>query len=102
MSGNGRALNKMIDSMINGGKIALLGIQNPGTMVDWNKIVFGCLHLKGIYGREMFETWHKMTTMLQSGLDLSKVITHRLDFNDFEKGFELMLSGESGKIVLSL
>ena len=102
MSGNGRALNQMIDSMINGGKIALLGIQNPGTMVDWNKIVFGCLQLKGIYGREMFETWHKMTTMLQSGLDLTKVITHRLDFDDFEKGFELMLSGESGKIVLSL
>jgi threonine 3-dehydrogenase len=102
MSGNGRALNQMIDSMIGGGKIALLGIQNPGTVVDWNKIVFGCLQLKGIYGREMFETWHKMTTMLQSGLDLSGVITHRLDFDDFEKGFELMLSGNSGKIVLSL
>ena len=102
MSGNGRALNQMIDSMINGGKIALLGIQNPGTVVDWNKIVFGCLHLKGIYGREMFETWHKMTTMLQSGLDLSKVITHRLPFEEFEKGFELMISGNSGKIVLSL
>ena len=102
MSGNGRALNQMIDSMIGGGKIALLGIQNPGTVVDWNKIVFGCLHLKGIYGREMFETWHKMTTMLQSGLDLSKVITHRLPFEEFEKGFELMISGNSGKIVLSL
>jgi len=92
----------MIDSMINGGKIALLGIQNPGTVVDWNKIVFGCLQLKGIYGREMFETWHKMTTMLQSGLDISNVITHRLPFDEFEKGFELMLSGNSGKIVLEL
>lgn len=102
MSGNGKALNSMIDNMIHGGKIALLGIQNPGTVVDWNKIVFGCLKIKGIYGREMFETWHKMTTMLQSGLDISGVITHRLNFDDFEKGFELMLSGNSGKIVLSL
>ncbi len=102
MSGNGRALNTMIDGMVHGGKIALLGIQNPGTVVDWNKIVFGCLKLKGIYGREMFETWHKMTTMLQSGLDISKVITHRLPFEEYEKGFELMLSGNSGKIVLSL
>lgn len=102
MSGNAKALNSMIDNMIHGGKIALLGIQNPGTVVDWNKIVFGCLKIKGIYGREMFETWHKMTTMLQSGLDISSVITHRLNFDDFEKGFELMLSGNSGKIVLSL
>ena len=102
MSGNGRALNSMIDNMINGGKIALLGIQNPGTVVDWNKIVFGCLNIKGIYGREMFETWSKMTTMLQSGLDISGIITHRLPFDEFEKGFELMLSGKSGKVVLTL
>ena len=101
MSGNGRALNQMIDSMINGGKIALLGIQNPGTVVDWNKIVFGCLQLKGIYGREMFETWYKMNAMLQGGLDISPIITHKFDIKDYIEGFETMNSGNSGKVILN-
>ena len=100
MSGNSKALEGMVSNMHHGGKIALLGIQEPGTIIDWDQVVFGCLTIKGIYGREMFETWYKMTTMLQSGLDISGVITHRFDFRDFEKGFEAMNSGMSGKVVL--
>lgn len=100
MSGNASAFNEMVDNMYHGGKIAMLGIQGPDTQVDWNKIVFKCLHLKGIYGREMFETWYKMTSMLQSGLDVSGVITHRFHYTDFEKGFEAMRSGKSGKVIL--
>ncbi len=100
MSGNGAAFAEMIDLMCNGGKIALLGIHKPGTLVDWNKIVFKGLHIKGIYGREMYETWYKMTTMLQSGLDLSPVITHRMPFTQYEEGFRIMMSGQSGKILL--
>ncbi|MDD4291952.1 MAG: L-threonine 3-dehydrogenase [Clostridia bacterium] len=101
MSGSSIAFNQMIDSMINGGKIALLGIQAPNTVVDWDKIIFGSLFLKGIYGREMFETWHKMTTMIQSGLDISKVITHRFPHEEYITGFELMKSGMCGKVVLN-
>ena len=101
MSGNERAFNEMIDSMVHGGKIALLGILQPDTRIDWDKVVFNSLNIKGIYGREMFETWYKMTVMVQSGLDISAVITHRFDIDDFEKGFELMRSGKSGKIVLN-
>lgn len=101
MSGNGGAFAEMIERMCNGGKIALLGIHKPGTPVDWNRIVFKGLHIKGIYGREMFETWYKMTTMLQSGLDISPVITHRLPYTEFEEGFRIMMSGQSGKIVLN-
>ena len=100
MSGNGQAFADMVSHMHHGGKIALLGIQQPNTVIDWDKVVFGCLTIKGIYGREMFETWYKMTTMLQSGLDISGVITHRFDFRDYEKGFEIMNSGMSGKIIL--
>lgn len=100
MSGSSIALNQMIDAMINGGKIALLGIQKPNTIIDWNKVVFKGLFMKGIYGREVFETWHKMTAMLQSGLDISKVITHRFDHKDYLKGFELMNTGKSGKVIL--
>ena len=101
MSGNDRAFNDMVDSMAHGGKIALLGIQKPGTSVDWDKVVFNGLFMKGIYGREMYETWYKMTAMLQSGLDISPVITHRFHYTEFQKGFEIMASGESGKVVLS-
>ncbi len=101
MSGSAQALNDMIANMSNGGRIALLGILPPTTQVDWNKVVFGCLKLKGIYGREMFETWYKMTSMLQSGLDISPVITHRLPVEKFQEGFDLMRSGNSGKIVLN-
>lgn len=101
MSGSEQALNQMIDLMINGGQIALLGLLKPDATVDWDKIIFGCLKLKGIYGREMYDTWHKMSAMLQSGLDISKVITHKFHYTEFEKGFELMNSKECGKIILS-
>jgi len=100
MSGNPQAFSEMVSNMHHGGKIALLGIQQPNTIIDWDKVVFGCLTIKGIYGREMFETWYKMSTMLQSGLDISGVITHRFEFQDYEKGFEAMNSGLSGKVVL--
>ncbi|MDW7667851.1 MAG: L-threonine 3-dehydrogenase [Bacillota bacterium] len=101
MSGNDKALNSMIDSMVHGGKIAILGIQDMETSVDWNKIVFNGLHLKGIYGREMYETWYKMNAMLQSGLDVSEVITHEFHYTDFQKGFDVMKSGNSGKVILN-
>jgi threonine 3-dehydrogenase len=100
MSGNASAFKDMVDNMFHGGKIAMLGIQGPDTPVDWNKVVFNGLFIKGIYGREMFETWYKMTAMLQSGLDVSDVITHRMHYTEFEKGFEIMKSGQSGKVIL--
>ena len=83
-----------------GGKIALLGLLKEDSRVDWTKIIFNGLILKGIYGREMHETWYKMSAMLQGGLDISGIITHRLDIRDFEKGFEAMNSGKSGKVIL--
>jgi len=101
MSGNPQALNDMIDVMFHGGNIALLGILPSEAAVDWNKIVFNGLTLRGIYGRKMFETWYKMQVMVQSGLDVSAVITHHFNYADFEKGFELMKSGNSGKIILN-
>ncbi len=100
MSGSAAALNSMIDNMYNGGRIALLGIQSTNTAIDWNKVIFKCLEIKGIYGRHMFETWYKMMAMLQSGLDISGIITHEVDFTDYEKGFEAMQSGRSGKVVI--
>ncbi len=100
MSGNAQAFQTMIESMYHGGKIAMLGIQGPDVKVDWNTVVFNMLHIKGIYGREMFETWYKMTAMLQSGLDISQVITHKFHYTEFEKGFEIMKSGQSGKVIL--
>jgi threonine 3-dehydrogenase len=100
MSGNPKALDGMIDVMSHGGKIALLGILPSNAGADWEKIVFNGLTLKGIYGREMFETWYKMQVMIQSGLDISPVITHRFPYTSFEEGFELMKSGDSGKIIL--
>ncbi|MBI2521238.1 MAG: L-threonine 3-dehydrogenase [Bdellovibrio sp.] len=101
MSGNVQAFKDMIDHMVHGGKIALLGILPNGTGIDWDKVVFNSLNIKGIYGREMFETWYQMTVLLQSGLDISPVITHRFPIDDFEKGFELMKSGQSGKVILN-
>lgn len=101
MSGNPRALNDMIDNMAHGGRIALLGIMPGAAAVDLNKVVFNMLTIRGIYGREMYETWYKMTAMIQSGLDISPVITHRFHFTEFQQGFDLMRSGKSGKIVLS-
>ena len=100
MSGNEKAFNTMIDSMTHGGKIALLGILNSNTKVDWSKIIFNGLIIKGIYGREMHETWYKMNAMLQGGLDVSGIVTHRFGASDFEKGFEAMNSGQSGKVIL--
>ena len=100
MSGNGGALNQLIHSMRNGGKVALLGIAGPGTVVDWNEIIFKGLNIQGIYGRKMFETWYKMGAMVQAGLDLTPMVTHRFNYRDFEKGFEAMNSGSSGKVVL--
>ncbi len=103
MSGNAAAFkNTMLPNLCHGGKIALLGIgiHGPDAAIDWDLVVFNGLTIKGIYGREMYETWYKMTAMIQSGLDISPVITHRFPFTEYEKGFELMRSGQSGKIVL--
>jgi len=101
MSGNPAAFREMIDNMAHGGKIALLGIPSEPIAIDWNKVVFNMLTIKGIYGREMYETWYKMTVMLQSGLDLKPVITHRFPYTEFEQGFAAMKSGESGKVILN-
>ena len=100
MSGVTSAFQSMIANMCHGGKIAVLGIQQPHTVVDWDKIVFNGLTIKGIYGREMFETWYKMTSMIQSGLDISPVVTHHFHYTDYEKAFGIMGSGKAGKIVL--
>ncbi len=101
MSGNASALNNMIENMCHGGKIALLWIQDQQTAVDWNKVVFNSLTLKGIYGREMYETWYKMSSMIESGLDITPVITHRFHYTDFQQGFDVMRSGNSGKVILT-
>ena len=100
MSGSEIAFNTMIDHMIHGGKIALLGLLKSDSKIDWSKIIFNGLIIKGIYGREMHETWYKMSALLQGGLDISNIITHRLDITEFEKGFEAMNSGKSGKVIL--
>jgi threonine 3-dehydrogenase len=100
MSGNAAAFQSMLDSMNHGGRVAILGIFPSAVSIDFDKVIFKGLHLKGIYGREMFETWYKMTTMLQSGLDIDNVITHRFKIDDFQKGFDVMRSGMSGKVVL--
>jgi len=101
MSGNPQALRDMLDNMAHGGKISMLGIPEGEVAIDWNKVIFNMLTLKGIYGREIFETWYKMTVMIQSGLDLAPIITHRLPYTDFEAGFEAMLQGGTGKVVLN-
>ncbi len=100
MSGNPQAFKDMIKIMNHGGHIAVLGIPPAETAVDWNQVIFKGLVIKGIYGREMFETWYKMISMLQSGLDLSLVMTHHFSVDDFQKGFEIMASGQSGKVIL--
>jgi len=101
MSGSPAAFRDMIDAMAHGGKIALLGIPSEPIAIDWNKVVFNMLTIKGIYGREMYETWYKMTVMLESGLDIRQVITHRFHYTEYEQGFQAMLSGQSGKVVLN-
>jgi threonine 3-dehydrogenase len=100
MSGSSRALNDMLKVMMHGGKVALLGIPSGEASFDWTHVVFKGLTLKGIYGREMFETWYKMIALIQEGLDLSPILTHRLPVEKFQEGFEIMCSGQSGKVVL--
>jgi threonine 3-dehydrogenase len=101
MSGNAKAFADMLLNLSHGAKVAMLGIPSPSDMsIDWHKVIFNQLTLRGIYGREMYETWYKMTVMLQSGLDISKVITHRFSWKDFKEGFEVMRTGNSGKVIL--
>lgn len=100
MSGSEIAMNTMIDHMIHGGRIALLGLLKSDAKIDWSKVIFNGLTIKGIYGRQMHETWYKMSAMLQSGLDISPIITHRMDVRDYEEGFAAMNSGRSGKVIL--
>ncbi|SJN43679.1 L-threonine 3-dehydrogenase [Psychrobacter sp. JB385] len=101
MSGSPQAFDSMITNMYNGSKIALLGILPNTTTVDWSKIIFKALTLKGIYGREMWETWYQMEQMLISGIDLTPIITHRMHIDDFQEGFDIMESGQCGKVILS-
>src|SRR5438874_2672465 len=101
MSGNPAAFRDMIANMSHGAKIAMLGIPNREMSIDWRTLIFNMLTVKGIYGREMYETWYQMTVMLQSGLDITPIITHHFPYTDFEKGFEVMLSGQSGKVILN-
>jgi threonine 3-dehydrogenase len=101
MSGNPLAFRDMLANLCHGGKIAMLGIPEREMAIDWNLVIFNMLTIRGIYGREMYETWYKMTVMLQSGLDISPVITHRFPYAEHEKGFEAMRSGQSGKVVLT-
>jgi len=100
MSGNPQAFRDLLRTMHHGGKVALLGIPPGDTAIDWNQVIFKGLVIKGIYGREMFETWYKMASMLQSGLDISPIITHHLPITDYQRGFEIMNSGRSGKVIL--
>jgi len=100
MSGNADALRTMLSSMCHGGKIAMLGIQPEDTAIDWDEVIFNSLSIKGIYGREMYETWYKMTSMIQTGLDITPLITHRFRYASFQEAFDVMRSGKSGKVVL--
>lgn len=100
MSGNPDAFRSMLSNMAHGGKVAMLGIPSEPIAIDWNEVVFNMLQIKGIYGREMYETWYKMTVMLQGGLDISPVITHRYHYTDFEAGFQAMATGQTGKCIL--
>ena len=101
MSGNPQAFNDMIANMCHGAKIAMLGIPAKEMAIDWKKVIFKMLTIKGIYGREMYETWYQMSVLLESGLDIKPVVTHRYGWQDFEKGFQAMKSGNSGKVVLT-
>jgi threonine 3-dehydrogenase len=101
MSGNPHAFRDMLENMAHGGRIAMLGIPSEPISIDWNTVIFNMLTIRGIYGREMYETWYKMTVMLESGLDIKPVITHRYHYTEFEKGFQAMAEGNCGKVVLS-
>jgi threonine 3-dehydrogenase len=102
MSGNPLALKDMVASMSHGGKIAILGIPSKEMPMDWRQVIFNMITIKGIYGREMYDTWYKMSVMIESGLDISPVITHRFALEDFQQGFDAMISGQTGKVVLNL
>jgi threonine 3-dehydrogenase len=102
MSGNPLALKDMIANMSHGGKVAILGIPSKEMPMDWRQVIFNMITIKGIYGREMYDTWYKMSVMIESGLDISPVITHRFAFEDFQQGFDAMISGQTGKVVLNL
>jgi threonine 3-dehydrogenase len=101
MSGSSAGFREMLANMSHGARIAMLGIPSEEMSIDWRTVIFNMLTIKGIYGREMYETWYKMSVMLQSGLDISPVITHRYRYTEFEKGFQAMISGNSGKVILS-
>lgn len=100
MSGNGTAFSDMLANMCHGGKIAMLGIPEGELAIDWNEVIFKMLTIKGVYGREMYETWYKMSVMIESGLDLTPVITHRLHYSEFQQGFDAMREGEASKVIL--
>ena len=100
MSGNPTAFRDLLANMCHGGKIAMLGIPEREIAIDWNLVVFNMLTIKGIYGREMYETWYMMSVMLQSGLDIRPAITHRFHYSEFQQGFDTMISGQSGKVIL--
>ena len=101
MSGNPQAFRDMLANMCHGGKVAMLGIPSKELAIDWNLVIFNMLTIKGIYGREMYETWYQMSVLVNSGLDISPVITHRYHYTEFEKGFDAMHSGNSGKVILN-
>jgi threonine 3-dehydrogenase len=101
MSGNPAAFRELIHNMAHGGRIAVLGIPSESFAIDWRAVIFNMLTIQGIYGRRMYESWYKMTVLLQSGLDLHPVITHRFSYREFEEGFRVMRSGNSGKVILN-
>ncbi|MCF6177908.1 MAG: L-threonine 3-dehydrogenase, partial [Geopsychrobacter sp.] len=101
MSGNPSAFNDLLTNMCHGGKVAILGIPDNNMTIDWSRVVFNMLTLRGIYGREMYETWYKMSVMIESGLDISPIITHRMDYTEFEQGFAAMNTGEACKVILN-
>jgi threonine 3-dehydrogenase len=100
MSGNPAAMLEMVANMSHGAKIAMLGIAAKPMSIDWRAVIFNMLTIKGIYGREMYETWYKMSVMIESGLDISPVITHRFSYKEFQAGFDAMISGQTGKVIL--
>ena len=100
MSGSEAAFNQMLASLAHGGKISMLGLPSNDMRIDWNRVVFNMLTIKGIYGREMYESWYKMAVMIENGLDLLPIITHEYDIDDFQQGFDMMRSGQSGKVIL--
>ena len=100
LSGNPAAFRDLVHNMAHGGRIAVLGIPSESFAIDWREVIFNMLTIKGIYGREMFETWYAMSVLIEAGLDISPVITHRFQFTEFQEGFDTMKSGRSGKVIL--